>query len=331
LKSVKAQHHVTELFIGLLLVSFFTAFAAIEDVELILELRLDTLLDSSDLILFVTINLDEIAQTWALFALSDLYNDAHHDVFQGILTEALFICESHDVARHVQNIVTGELALLLQDLVLKDQQIATERLILILLDQLFHFVVRKNKQLYVGLASDVHVHVVLHKEGTVVDRGTFVELFEHKFVVLEFSIDLKNALFDEYKLIRGFFSRQKRRILVPVTRSQTEHEIKEHLVLMLCQVLDSFDHTKDKLNFFVSIVLNGVGFKSDLVLRKFGLDHVEALFVDTCESIIVLRNDRSAALAFVEQSNLTEVVTFFQHTAPLLAAVLISDFNFALA
>ena len=105
----------------------------------------------------------------------------------------------------MHHVVARELALLLQDLVLVDEEITAERIILVLLDQLFHLAGGEDEKLGIGLAAQINVHEVLHEEATVVDGRTLVELLEHELVVLELGKDFHDTFLDEVERVGRLF------------------------------------------------------------------------------------------------------------------------------
>lgn len=132
----------------------------------------------------------------------------------------------------MQYIVTGELALLFQDLVLVNKQVTSERLVLILLDQFLHTSVVQNEELAIGLHSEVHIHIVLHEEGTMVDCGALVELLKHELVILKLSVGLNDALFDEIERVGWGLLSQHNLVLLLRHGLEAEHQVKEHLIIM---------------------------------------------------------------------------------------------------
>jgi len=289
LEPIETDHHVAKLLVSLLLIRFFTSLTSVEDVELVLELRLHHRIVSSLLVLLFTVDGDEVGKVWSLLALANLDDDSHDDILQRVFAVALLIGETHDIAGHMQHIVTGELALLLQDLVLVDEQIAAEWLVLVFLDQFLHLCMVEHEEFNIGLASEVHVHVVLHEESAVIDSRTLVELLNNELVVLKLSVGLKHALLDEVEGVSGVFFGKHDRIFLVHFGHKTEHEIKENLIFMLSQILDSLDHTKHKLNFLVPVAFDGVVLQSNFIFGELRYHLTESRLVDAGKGVVIIR------------------------------------------
>ena len=212
--AVETCHELLDLLIRLLLPNVFIALRAIQDVELVPELFLHVLRVDSLLVFLLAIDGDEVGEVGALLPLTDLNHNAHDDVLEGILTIALLLGHADQITRHMQDVVAGELAFLLQDFVLIDEEVTTEGLVLILLDQLLHTGVAEDQELAVRLHPEVHIHVVLHEKGTVIDGRTFVELLEHELVILKFGVRLDDALFNEVKSVGWCFLGQNDLVLL---------------------------------------------------------------------------------------------------------------------
>ena len=206
MQAIENQHEAVKLLILRLVLSLI---AAIEQAELTLELIFDRCRVGTSLHLLFTVDCNEIGKLRALFALTDLDNDAHDDIFEGVFSIGLVVSDlTGDLLDRIWNlhdVVAGELALLLQDLVLVDEKITAERIILVLLDQLFHLAGGEDEELGISLAAQVNVHEVLHEEATVVDGRTLVELLEHELVVLKLRKDFHNTFLDEVERVSRLF------------------------------------------------------------------------------------------------------------------------------
>lgn len=205
LKPVEADHHGAELLVSLLLIGASFALIAVKHLELVLELFLNSVFRGSRLVLLLTVDSNKVCQVRALLALTDLNDDAHNNILESVLAVYLIFCDILNVARHVHHVVARELALLLQDLVLVYEKIAAERIILVLLDQLFHLAGGEDEELGISLAAQVNVHEVLHEEATMVDGRTLVELLEHELVVLKLGKDFHDTLLDEVERVGRLF------------------------------------------------------------------------------------------------------------------------------
>ena len=86
---------------------------------------------------------------------------------------------------------------MLQDLVLVDQKIPPETLLLILLDHLLHLLMRQDQKLSIRLAPEIHVHIVLHEEGPVVDSRSLVERLNDELILFKLGVDIDHSVFDE--------------------------------------------------------------------------------------------------------------------------------------
>ena len=175
--------------------------AAIEQAELTLELILDRCRIRTSLHLLFTVDCNEIGKLRALFALTDLDNDAHDDIFEGVFAIGLVVSDLTrdllDRIRNLHDVIAGEFALLLQDLVLVDQKIPPETLLLILLDHLLHLLMRQDQKLSIRLAPEIHVHIVLHEEGPVVDCGSLVKRLNDELILFKLGVDIDHSVFDE--------------------------------------------------------------------------------------------------------------------------------------
>lgn len=140
LQAVEAEHHVIELAV---LCLFLLLGVAVEHSELVLELCLHATLGGTRLVLPLSVDGNEVGQSGSLVALPDLDHDAHDHILEAVLSEDLVLLDTLHLLGQSGDIVTWELPLLLQYLVLIDQQVPTEWLVLIFLDQFFHLLVRE--------------------------------------------------------------------------------------------------------------------------------------------------------------------------------------------
>ena len=158
---IEDEHEAVKL---LVLSSVISLFSAIEKHELVLELLLRVFFA-----LPLSVDRQEIGQLGTLLAVTNVDNDSHYHVLEGILSIIHIVVSNLGIFTS-HHVVAGELSLLLQYLVLEDQKISTERLIFILLDKLFHLLTCQDQQLSVSFAPEVHIHVVLHEESPMVDH-----------------------------------------------------------------------------------------------------------------------------------------------------------------
>lgn len=198
MQAIENQHEAVKLLILRLVLCLI---AAIEQAELTLELILDRCRIRTSLHLLFTVDCNEIGKLRALFALTDLDNDAHDDIFEGVFAIGLVVSDLTrdllDRIRNLHDVIAGELALLLQDLVLVDQKIPPETLLLILLDHLLHLLMRQDQKLSIRLAPEIHVHIVLHEEGPVVDCGSLVKRLNDELILFKLGVDIDHSVFDE--------------------------------------------------------------------------------------------------------------------------------------
>lgn len=198
MQAIENQHEAVKLLILRLVLSLI---AAIEQAELTLELIFDRCWVGTSLHLLFTVDCNEIGKLRALLALTDLDNDAHDDIFEGVFSIGLVVSDlTGDLLDRIWNlhdVVAGELALLLQDLVLIDQKIPPETLLLILLDHLFHLLMRQDQKLSIRLAPEIHVHIILHEEGPMVDSGSLVKRLNDEFILFKLGVDIDHSVFDE--------------------------------------------------------------------------------------------------------------------------------------
>ena len=122
------------------------------------------------LFLLLSIDSDEVGELGLFLALTNLNNDPHNNIFEAVLAVGLSIGYAiYFILGQVHHIVTGEFTFLLQDLVLIYEQTLSKRLILVLLNELLHLFVGEHEELSISQTPKVHIGVILHKEGTMVD------------------------------------------------------------------------------------------------------------------------------------------------------------------
>ena len=90
MQAIENEHEAVKLLILRLILCLI---ATIEQAELTLELVLDRSRIGTGLQLLLTIDSNEIGQFRALFTLTDLDNDAHDDIFEGVFTRGLIISD----------------------------------------------------------------------------------------------------------------------------------------------------------------------------------------------------------------------------------------------
>ena len=81
MQAIENEHEAIKL---LILRFVFSLIATIQQAELALKLILDRSRVSTSFHLLFTIDCDKIRKFWTLFALSDLNNDAHDNIFEGV-------------------------------------------------------------------------------------------------------------------------------------------------------------------------------------------------------------------------------------------------------
>lgn len=165
-KPRETQHHIIKL---LILLFLFIKSTSIKDAELVLEFSLDVHFAGARLVLLLSVDGDKIAELGSLFALTNLDDDAHHDVFKAILAEGLLVSHVLNLLGQTHHVVTREFSFLLEDFVLVDKNISTKWLLFILLNELFHLVVAEAEDFSISLASQVDIHLILHEESAMVD------------------------------------------------------------------------------------------------------------------------------------------------------------------
>ena len=209
-KPIEACYHVIKLSVF----SLFLVLVTVEHAELVLELSLDLTWLRTGFILLLTVDSDEIGELGTLLALTDLKDDAHGNILEAVPTIGLPISHCLDVLGHSHHVVAGELAFLLENLVLVNEQFTSERLVLILLNQLFDLLVAQAKKFGVSYAPEVDVHAVLHEKGTMINCRALVELINYEFVRLKLRIGLKDTILNEVKSIYRVFLSQHDRVLL---------------------------------------------------------------------------------------------------------------------
>ena len=81
--------------------------------------------------------------------------------------------------------------------------------------------------------------------------------------------------------------RQEQRVFLYLDRLHAEHEVEEHLIVMLGQILDSLDHTLDKLDLLIVVALDSIILQTSFIFRELR-DHVfEALARQRRQSLIL--------------------------------------------
>lgn len=103
--------------------------------------------------------------------------------------------------RQTHNVVARELPLLLKNLVLVDQKVSAKGFVFVLFNKLLHLVVAEAQKLGIGNAAQIDVHMVLHKEGAMVDGRALVKLFNHKFIVFKLRVGLDDAVLYEVERV----------------------------------------------------------------------------------------------------------------------------------
>lgn len=167
LKPGEAEHHIIELLVFLFVLGLF---ATIQDTELVLELSLDVHLGGTLLVLLLAVDSDEIRKLGTLLAFANLDNEPQDNILEAVFSESLVISDVLNLMGEAHDVVTGELPFLLEDLVLVDQNVTAERLFFILRDKFFHLSMGEHEDFGVRFASDVDVHLILHKECAMVYR-----------------------------------------------------------------------------------------------------------------------------------------------------------------
>lgn len=100
---------------------------------------------------------------------------------------------------------------------------------------------------------------------------------------------------------------------------------------MLLQVLNAFQHAKSKLNFLVSIGLDGIILEANLVFGELRKDSTVVMLCNPSKSIVVVRGDRGTPLAIVDEGDLTKVITPVKDPNLLLSAIVVTNLDLAVA
>ena len=167
LKSSKFFHQVFILPVNVL----FLLDLAVEHVEFVLELSLDVHSVGVFLILLLSVDGDEVGEFGSLPTVTDVDNDAHNNILESVIS---IVCRIGgrvwpQILGITGNIVAGVLALKLEDLVLIDQQVSTESLVVVLLDQLFHLLLCQHEEFGFFDASDGDIHEITAEEVLLID------------------------------------------------------------------------------------------------------------------------------------------------------------------
>lgn len=165
LTAVKVTHQLVKLFVFLGIHHFLTC---IQKQELALELLLGI-----GFILLFLVNLEEVGQLWFLLPVANFYNDPHNHVFESVFPSFLLVVHIADSLWHLHDIVKGVLLLLAQDFLMEAEHLLVEAVLAVPFFNFLQFVKAQLQHFAVLLAPHIHIHLVLHEEGLVVnDRAT---------------------------------------------------------------------------------------------------------------------------------------------------------------
>ena len=142
-----------------------------------------------------------------------------------------------------------------------------------------------------------------------VDGATLVELLKDKNLAFEAREDLNNAILDEVKNVRRGRRVHDVEALLELLRLQFEHQIEEHGVFKVLQVLHPAEHTEDKLNFLITVAFDRVLLQEFFPFGVLGNHSFVLLGTQASESVVMLRDDGRTARAIKDQGEFTEVVT----------------------
>ena len=89
--------------------------------------------------------------------------------------------------------------------------------------------------------------------------GVQEQFFRTFFVLLKIpGTEIPVPVFPGGYFLGGLLLAKHSLVFLELLRLQAEHQVVEHLVLVLCQVLHPLDHSKDELNLFVAVVLDQI-------------------------------------------------------------------------
>ena len=313
---------------------------AVQELELVLEFFLHLKLDGYRINVFhflfpllqlLVVDGEEVGELGPFLDLADVQDHSHNDIFECIVPADRVLVHTV-ILGQAQDVVTWELCALLEELVLVEEQALAKGLVLVLRDHFVQCRVGELEEPAIRLAANTDTHRVLEEDGPLVDGAALVELFKDELAALEASEDLDNAILDEVKRVRRLRRIQERDILLVLLSFQLEHQIEEHSVFKVRQILHPAEHSEDKLNLLVA-----VGFDRALLQEflPFGVlrDNlgVTAL-LQASESVVVLRDDGRTARAIKDQRKFTEVVTVMNFVGlEALAAHMVTHLHTATA
>lgn len=165
-----------------------------------------------------------------------------------------------------------------------------------------------------------------------VDGTTLVELLKDKNLAFKAREDLNNAVLDEVKSVRRGRRVHDVEALLVLLRSQFEHNIKEHGVFKVLQVLHPAEHTEYKLNFLITVAFYCVLLQEFFPFGVLGDHSFVVVAYQASESVVMLRDDGRTARAIKDQRKFTEVVTVMNFVGlEALAAHMVTHLHTATA
>ena len=144
---------------------------------------------------------EEVSELGTFLDFPDIQDDSHHNILESIVPANGTFVHAH-VLWQTEDVVAWELFALFEKLVLVEEQTFTEGVVLILLNHVIECRVRKFEQFGLSLASDIDAHLVLHKDGPMIDRTTFVELLKDEGTALKARVDLYDTVLDKVERVR---------------------------------------------------------------------------------------------------------------------------------
>lgn len=193
-------------------------------------------------------------------------------------------------------------------------------------------VIGKLEQLALRVASHADRHLILHENRSVVDSAALVEMLEYENGALKACIYLDDTIFDEIERVGVFRGVQNYFLFVKRLRLELEHQVEEHCVFQVGQVLHPFEHSEDELNLLVSVALNRTLTKVVFPLGVLCDDLAESTQLQPSERIVVFRYDCRAASTVKDECDFAEVVPIADDRGlDTLAAHMVPNFHLATA
>lgn len=172
LNSVKIAHQFVEFNIF----RVFIVATSIKQFEFPLELFFRASLIVCAVEFFLVLS-NEILQLWLSLPLSDVNDDTHCNVLKFVFAQSRGKTDVLYLFRNFHNVVQGEFLLLFQNLVLVCEHFGREPDLIVTVSNLLELVLGQLEDLGFSMHFDVHIHDVLHEEGTLVDDRSRMESF----------------------------------------------------------------------------------------------------------------------------------------------------------